>query len=166
MMSDDAVVGFLFFMFLVGGLLGIIPAAIAGRKGHSYFGWWLFGAALFIVALPVAILISPSKGSQKKCPDCANWVATEATKCQHCGADFRVGAVGSKPGVDYVNPRYVYPSQEGIDSTWNAIRAAATQPATKECPQCAETVRFRAKVCRFCGYDFTASQPGPVALPT
>lgn len=27
----------------------------------------------------------------------------------------------------------------------------------KECPRCAETVRMRAKVCRYCGYDFGVS---------
>ena len=41
-------------------LLGLIPAAIASNKGHGPFvGWWVLGAALFIVALPVALLIKP-----------------------------------------------------------------------------------------------------------
>jgi hypothetical protein len=146
-------------ILIVGALLGVIPAIIAAKKGRNFFGWWLFGAALFIVALPVAILINPSTEGEKQCPACLNWVARAATKCGHCGTDFTVGAVGSKPEIDYVNPRYVYASQEEIDSTWNAIRAAATDPATKECPQCAETVRFRAKLCRFRGYEFTASLP-------
>jgi hypothetical protein len=30
------------------------------------------------------------------------------------------------------------------------------QSATKCCPDCAETVRERARICRFCGYDFEA----------
>ena len=28
----------------------------------------------------------------------------------------------------------------------------------KECPQCAKIVKAKAKVCRFCGYKFTAEQ--------
>jgi ATPase subunit of ABC transporter with duplicated ATPase domains len=28
----------------------------------------------------------------------------------------------------------------------------------KECPRCAEIVKLRAKVCRFCGYEFTAEE--------
>ena len=36
----------------IAGALGLIPAAIASGKGHSFGAWWLFGAALFIVALP------------------------------------------------------------------------------------------------------------------
>jgi predicted RNA-binding Zn-ribbon protein involved in translation (DUF1610 family) len=144
-------------ILIVGALLGVIPAIIAAKKGRNFFGWWLFGAALFIVALPVAILINPSTAGEKQCPACLNWVARAATKCRHCGTDFRSSsAVGSEPEADYVNPRYA--TREAIDS-WNAAHAGAAEPANKECPQCAETVRFRAKLCRFCGYEFTASLP-------
>jgi hypothetical protein len=114
-------------IILIVAFLGVIPAIIAAKKGRNFFGWWLFGAALFIVALPVAILINPSTAAEKQCPACLNWVARAATKCRYCGTDLRsASAVGSEPEVDYVNPRYVYASQEEIDSTWNAIRAAAT----------------------------------------
>jgi hypothetical protein len=36
-------------------LLGVVTARIAGRKGRNWFGW-VYGAALFIVALPHALL--------------------------------------------------------------------------------------------------------------
>lgn len=36
-------------------LIGLIPAAIAQKKGRNFLGWWLFGALLFIVALPAAL---------------------------------------------------------------------------------------------------------------
>lgn len=39
--------------------LGLIPAAIASRKGRSFLEWWLFGTALFPVALPMALLMKP-----------------------------------------------------------------------------------------------------------
>ena len=44
----------------------------------------------------------------------------------------------------------------------NAQAAQQAQQNTKVCPQCAERVNAEAKVCRFCGYQFT---PAP-ALPT
>ena len=42
-------------VFLV--LLGLIPAAIARSKGRSFFMWWVYGAALFVVALPHALIM-------------------------------------------------------------------------------------------------------------
>jgi hypothetical protein len=41
-------------------LLGLIPAVIAGNKGYNFLGWWIFGAALFIIALPGALLAKPT----------------------------------------------------------------------------------------------------------
>lgn len=59
-------------------LLGLIPAAIAKNKGRSFVGWWVYGAALFIVAIiHVMIIKADSKriesqnlrdNSLKKCP--------------------------------------------------------------------------------------------------
>ena len=43
-------------------LLGLIPAVIACKKGRSFVGWWLYGALLFIVALPHALLARTGRG--------------------------------------------------------------------------------------------------------
>ena len=73
-------------------LLGIIPAVIANRKGRDFFSWWLFGALLFIVALPLAILREPAtEGSRapfRKCDYCAERIMGEAVVCKHCGRDL------------------------------------------------------------------------------
>jgi hypothetical protein len=39
----------------------------------------------------------------------------------------------------------------------------ARLPQTKVCPACAETVKYRAAVCRFCGNEFNASTPGGIS---
>jgi hypothetical protein len=44
-------------------LLGLLPAAIAQSKGKSFVAWWLYGAALFIVALPHALMLKSDKES-------------------------------------------------------------------------------------------------------
>lgn len=46
---------------VIAALLGLIPATIAERKGHGFFFWWLAGAALFIVALPVTLLLENTR---------------------------------------------------------------------------------------------------------
>lgn len=40
-------------------ILGCIPGAIAQKKGHDFVTWWIFGAALFIVALPASLMLKP-----------------------------------------------------------------------------------------------------------
>lgn len=76
---------------VVVALLGLIPAKVAADKGYSFGAFWLFGAALLIVALPVALLMPP-KDTQHVggalCPSCHERVQLEATVCPHCRRDI------------------------------------------------------------------------------
>ena len=49
-------------------LLGTIPAYIASKKGRKFFDWWLFGAGLFPIALPAAIMLKPQNVEQEVVP--------------------------------------------------------------------------------------------------
>ena len=39
-------------LLILAVLIGVIPAFIAQSKGPDFVVWWIYGATLFIVALP------------------------------------------------------------------------------------------------------------------
>jgi hypothetical protein len=61
-------------------ILGLIPAEIARRKGHSFLGYWIFGVLLWIIALPAALILKPTY----QCPHCMEAINPAASRCPHC----------------------------------------------------------------------------------
>jgi hypothetical protein len=64
-MSDQLDGVLLLEVILTAAMLGVIPAMVAQRKGHSFFVWWFFGAMLFLFALPAALILKPNKFRQR-----------------------------------------------------------------------------------------------------
>lgn len=75
-------------LLIVAALIGLLPAWIASRKGYPFGWWWLLGAAGFVIALPVSLMMKPNPEARQQCPSCRSWVDREASVCAHCGRDL------------------------------------------------------------------------------
>jgi len=133
-------------ILVVAALIGLIPAAIANNKGYSFVLWWFFGAALFIVALPVALLMTPNaaaieqsklRAGMKKCPFCAELVKAEAKVCKHCGRDL----------LHFVSEPSKTPDKMGFDADRFATLPNSDTPASD--PNSDSAGRQRADIDRF-----------------
>ncbi len=79
---------------LTAAVLGIAPAYVAERKGRDWFGWWLWGALAFPVALVMALVADPTERAPQghaplwqRCPFCLEFKRGGAAVCSHCGRD-------------------------------------------------------------------------------
>ncbi len=90
----------IFALFVLAGILGLLPAYIAQSKGRDFGVFWIYGVVLFPIALIHAAVMRPEDGSRfaehdravhgsRKCPFCAELIKREAIVCKHCGRDVK-----------------------------------------------------------------------------
>ena len=89
--------GYIMSILLYALVLGIIPASIAHSKGRNFVLWYIYGVALFIIALVHSLLISKSPEAEAadfrdkgyvECPYCKEYIKPDATVCPHCERDI------------------------------------------------------------------------------
>lgn len=86
------------FHFLALALtLAFLTARIASKKDGSFFKWFVAGALLGVIALPVAIF-KRRRGflsALKKCPKCDEQLPLGALVCTACDYNFITRTVGN-----------------------------------------------------------------------
>ncbi|MGH7797099.1 MAG: hypothetical protein ACREQ2_19730 [Candidatus Binatia bacterium] len=78
--------------------LGLLTAKIASKKDGGFFKWFIAGAFLGIIALPVAIFKKQHVPltALKKCPKCDDQLPLPALVCDACDYNFISGIAGHR----------------------------------------------------------------------
>jgi len=88
----------IFRLLTIALTLAFLTAGIARNKGGSFLKWFLAGALVGIIALPIAIFKREKVASpaQKQCPKCAEQLPMQAVVCDACDYNFLSMTAGNQ----------------------------------------------------------------------
>jgi hypothetical protein len=148
-------------------IMGIIVAMIANSKGKSPMSWFFYGLLLWPIAL-VHILItkepvaeggtySDNPSGPRRCPSCEKIVHGVGDTCPYC-----TGAMNGQPLPEgqvrpCSNPK-CFNTLTGDQTkcacgTFTPLPDPEVESDERECPECAELIKKRAKKCKHCGSE-------------
>jgi hypothetical protein len=147
--------------------MGIIVAMIANSKDRSAVSWFIYGLLIWPIAL-VHILITKETVAQdssykdnpdgpRRCPSCAKIVHGAGDTCPYCK-----GAMDGQPLPEgqtrpCSNPE-CFNMLTGDQTkcrcgTVTPLPAPEVESDERECPECAELIKAKAKKCKHCGSE-------------
>jgi len=94
----SAAVGFLLLsgLLLCWIVLSIGCGNYASNRGRSFLGFFIFSFLISPLIGFLVAFISIGNSEINKCPDCAEFIKSEANVCKHCGKRFDLKEVENK----------------------------------------------------------------------